>query len=76
MGGVAVSYIERAEPGSDYELENLLYNKLNSTMKIAYGKRFLWYSWMACAYYCLMLPFTAELAFIPIVGGCLLRWKS
>lgn len=71
---MAQSYIERAEPGSDYELENLLYNKLNRSLKIAYRKRLLWYSWMTCAYYCLLLPFTAEVAFIPIIGGCLLRW--
>ena len=32
--------------------------------------------WMTCAYFCLLLPFTAELAFIPIIGGCLLCWHS
>ena len=71
VGGVAISYIERVELGTDYEIDNLLASKIKKSTQMAWNKRFLWYVWMAFAYYCLLLPFTAEIAFIPIIGGIL-----
>ena len=76
VGGVAISYIERAESGDDYELEDLLFRKLNKNKRKAWWLRLMWYIWMTFGYYCALLPWTAELARIPIVGGCLLRWHS
>mmetsp|Transcript_17489 Transcript_17489/g.22155 ORF Transcript_17489/g.22155 Transcript_17489/m.22155 type:complete len:149 (-) Transcript_17489:268-714(-) len=76
VGGVAISYIERAESSIEYELDDLLHFKLNQATNMAWRKRFLWYSWMAFGYYCVLIPWTAELAVIPIIGGCLIRWES
>lgn len=76
VGGVAISFIERAELGSDYEMGTLLNHKLDRSVGTTKRRRVLWYIWLACAYYMILLPFTAELAFIPLIGGCLLKWHS
>ena len=50
--------------------------KLERQSKKVNKLRFVWAFWMIMAYYGLFLPFTAELAFIPLIGGLLEDMKS
>ena len=76
IGGLAVSYIDRAERGVDYNIDNLLYLKLDKQLKKVRRLRIIWWFWLTIAYYGLLVPFTAELACIPMIGALLLRLES
>lgn len=76
IGGVALSYIERCESGIDFELNEMLLLRLEKATTKAWWMRFNWYVWMAFGWWAMFLPWTAEMASIPIIGGCLIRWES
>ena len=76
IGGGTITYVDKAESGMDYTKENLLYHKLNKQTSKAHRLRVIWFIWLTCAIYLMLVPFTAELAKIPIIGGCLLKFES
>ena len=73
IGGLAISYLDKAESGTDYTVEDLVYQKLKKQRSKVIRLRFIWFFWMIISFYLVLVPFTAEIASVPMVGGLLLR---
>lgn len=71
IGGLAISYLDKAESGMQYSIESLLYNKLHKQSSKTKWLRGIWLFWLSLSLYLLMVPFTAEMATLPMIGGLL-----
>lgn len=76
VGGLLTTYIDKAESGTDISMDALLYTKLIKQTAKVRRLRIVWFFWMTLSYYGVLVPFTAELAFIPMIGGLLLKLES
>ena len=76
IGGSPIVHIDKAESGTDYELEDLLWCRIRKQKNKVLRLRYIWFIWLMVATYLLMLPFTAECAIIPLIGGSLLKFES
>ena len=71
IGGLAISYLDKAESGIDYDVDDLVFAKLKKQRSKVRRLRIIWFFWMAVSFYLVLVPFTAEIASIPMVGGLL-----
>ena len=76
IGGLAISFVDKAESGTDFNMYSLLERKLKKQRGKVRRLRFIWYFWMTVAFYGVFVPFTAELAVIPMIGGLLISLES
>ena len=72
IGGLAISYLDKAESGIDYDVDDLVFSKLKKQRSKVRRLRIIWFFWMVVSFYLVLVPFTAEIASIPMVGGLLL----
>ena len=71
-----MTYIDKAEAGTGFTMENFVLDKLHHQTVKVHRLRFVWWFWIILAFYGITVPFTAELAFIPMIGGLLLKFES
>ena len=76
IGGLTITYIDKAEAGTGFTLDELIFEKLKKQTQKVHRLRIIWFFWLTLAYYGITVPFTAQMASIPLVGGLLLRLTS
>ena len=76
IGGLAISFIDKAESGVELGMEALLYFKLRKQTKRVRWLRIVWFFWLTFSLYLCFVPFTAEMATLPMIGGLLIKLES
>lgn len=71
VGGPPIEYIDKAEPGLDFNISNFLLKRMRHETTRSHLYRLLYNLWMALGIYGVCIPWCAELAWIPLVGGSL-----
>ena len=76
IGGLAISFIDKAESGTELSMEALLYHKLRKQTKRVRWLRIVWFFWLTFSIYLCLVPFTAEMGTLPMIGGLLIKLES
>ena len=76
IGGPALDHADKAEPGTNKGLKDLILANLDQQSWNTLVRRLTWFFWLQLSLFSVCIPFVAEMAIIPIVGGSLLRLES
>ena len=76
VGGPTINYIDRTEAGLDHGLKEMLLLRLEYQTSRTLFMRLNLFFWLWVAHCMIILPWCAELGWIPMVGGCISLYPS
>ena len=59
IGGLIITYIDKAEAGTGFTMDELIFEKLKKHTKKVHRLRIVWIFWLTLAFYAITVPFTA-----------------